>query len=98
MIETCRLFTHLRSPDPAGRDLALYRIRAYRFTEDRRHYVLAEQLEERYLDGFRPRPTTLTYVRNCLHAIRTGEPFPAFDNEAATAEDIDVAGELRMRE
>lgn len=97
MIETGRLYTDLRSPDPVGRDLALYRIRAYRFTDDHRHYVLAEQLEERYLDGIRLRPTTLTYVEHCLYAVRAGDRFPAFSNQVAISEDIDIAAELRAR-
>ena len=98
MIETRRLLTDLRSPDPVGRDLSLYRIRAYRFTDDRRHYVLAEQLEERYLEGLRLRPDTLAYVALCLHAVRVGIAFPAFDDDVAVGEDIDVLAELRARE
>jgi hypothetical protein len=98
VIETGRLYTDLRSPNPVGRDLALYRIRAYRFTDDHRHYVLAEQLEERYLDGIRLRPTTLTYVEHCLNAVRAGGRFPVFSNHVATSEGIDIAAELRARE
>jgi hypothetical protein len=98
VIGTGRLYTDLRSPNPVGCDLALYRIRAYRFTDDHRQYVLAEQLEERYLDGIRLRPTTLSYVERCLNAVRAGGLFPAFSNRVAISEDIDIAAELRARE
>src|ERR1035441_1473788 len=60
----------LRAPDPDSRDVALLRTRLYRFSDDPRHYVLAEALEERLLTGHRLRPSTLTHVRQCLTAIR----------------------------
>ena len=43
----------IHQPDPIHRDVALFRMRLYRFSDDPRHYVLAEALEERLLAGHR---------------------------------------------
>lgn len=87
----------LREPDPAGRNLALLRTRVYRFSDDTRQYALAEALEERLLARHAPRPSTLSYVRESLAAIRaTGRPL-GFSSEVAAAENIDVTAELAAR-
>ena len=87
----------LRAPDPDSRDVALLRTRLYRFSDDPRHYVLAEALEERLLTGHRLRPSTLTHVRQCLTAIRAhGQPLP-FSGGITAGEGIDVAAELTAR-
>jgi hypothetical protein len=91
------LLEQLQDPDPIGIDLALFRTRTYRFSEDQRHYVLAEVLEERLIEGRAPRPATLGYVTTCLNSIRsTGIP-PAFDPGVAVAERINIDAELRAR-
>ncbi|HVB43327.1 MAG TPA: sulfotransferase [Streptosporangiaceae bacterium] len=91
------ILRQLQAPDPVGRDLALLRTRLYRFSHDRRHYVLIEALEERLLAGHPPRPFTLAYVRESLAAIRTtGLPLD-FSGEVAAAENIDVTAELAAR-
>lgn len=51
---TADLREQLNAPDRAGRDLALLRTRAYRFTSDLRWYVLAESLEEPVAQGSVP--------------------------------------------
>ncbi len=87
----------LRAPDRESRDVALLRTRLYRFSDDPRHYVLAEAIEERLLAGTVPQPSTLAYVRQCLAAIRAnGHPLP-FRDQVAEAERIDVAAELAAR-
>ena len=91
------ILRQLDTPDPDRRDVALLRTRLYRFSDDSRHYVLAEALEERLLAGCTLRPSTLTHVRQCLTAIRAkGRPLP-FCHDIATAEGIDVAAELAAR-
>ncbi|GAA3744977.1 hypothetical protein HDA32_005166 [Spinactinospora alkalitolerans] len=91
------LLAQLHSPDPIGIDLALLRTRLYRFSDDRRHYVLAEVLEERFVDGRPPQQATLDYVACCLNGIRNiGRPLP-FDPRITDAEDIDLDAELRTR-
>lgn len=91
------LLEQLHHPDPVGIDLALFRTRLYRFSDDRRHYVLAEVLEERFIEGRTPRKTTLDYVTACLNRIRsTGSPLP-FEADIAEAEGIAVGVELRAR-
>src|SRR5260370_39727867 len=64
------ILRQLHAPDPVGRDLALLRTRLYRFSDDPRHYVLAEPLEERLLAGYPPLPSTVAHVRESLPAIR----------------------------
>jgi Sulfotransferase family len=88
----------LHAPDPVGRDLALLRTRLYRFSDDPRHYVLIEALEERLLAGHPPRPATLAQVRASLAAIRTTGPPLDFSSEVAAAENIDVTAELAARD
>jgi sulfotransferase family protein len=91
------LLHRLRVPDENGRDLTLLRTRWYRFSGDLRHYVLAEELEERLLAGGELRPATLTHVRECLAVIRaSGRPLP-FDPGIAGAERIDVQAGLAAR-
>lgn len=91
------LLAQLQRPDPVGRDLALYRTRVYRFSDDHRHYALAEVLEERHIAGTVLRPETLTYVRDSLSLIRATGQVPDFDLDVAAGEDIDTAAELRGR-
>jgi Sulfotransferase family len=80
----------LQDPDPLGRDLALLRTRLYRFSDDPRHYLLAEHLEDRYLDGHPPLPVTRDYVSGCLQALRaSSQPLP-FHPEIADAEGLDL--------
>jgi len=91
------ILRQLQASDPVGRDLALLRTRLYRFSHDRRRYVLAETPEERLLAGYPPQPSTLAYVRESLAAIRTtGLPLD-FSSEVAAAENIDVTAELAAR-
>lgn len=91
------LHTQLAEPDRLGRNLALFRTRLYRFSDDQRDYTLAETLEERYLDGHRPRNATMAYVQACLDAIRhTGRPLP-FPSDVATTENIDTDTEIVRR-
>ncbi|WP_017601123.1 sulfotransferase [Nocardiopsis lucentensis] len=91
------LLEQLHHPDPIGVDLALFRTRMYRFSEDRRQYVLAEVLEERFIEGRVPRRATQRYVTACLNSIRsTGAP-PAFEPDIPITEGIDVDAELRAR-
>jgi hypothetical protein len=87
----------LQAPDPDGRDLALLRTRLYRFTDDLRWYVLAEELEEHFLAGRRPQPATLAAVRACLDQIRREGSIPEFQDDVAIAEDIDVSATLARR-
>ncbi|MFL1376788.1 sulfotransferase [Nocardiopsis protaetiae] len=91
------LLEQLHHPDPVGIDLALFRTRLYRFSDDQRHYVLAEVLEERFIEGRTLQKTTLDYVTACLNRIRnTGSPLP-FEADIADAEGIAVDTELRAR-
>jgi hypothetical protein len=92
-----RILRQLHAPDEIGRSLALLRTRAYRFTDDHRHYVLAEALEEHLLAGRQPRPSTLACVHQCLTAIRQTGRLPAFCEEIAEAEDINMGTELDSR-
>jgi sulfotransferase family protein len=94
---TGRILRQLHAPDETGRSLALLRTRAYRFTDDHRHYILAETLEEHLLAGRQPRPSTLAYVHQCLTAIRQTGQLPAFCEEIAEAEDINMGTELASR-
>lgn len=87
----------LTSPDATGQNLALYRTRAYRFTDDLRHPVLAEVLEERHIHHRPPAPETLAYVQSCLDAVRTAGRLPDFTPAIPQAEQIDVAAELALR-
>jgi hypothetical protein len=91
------ILDQLRAPDPDGRDVALLRTRLYRFSDDHRHYVLAEALEERLLTGYRLRSATLSYVRRSLAAIRVhGRPLP-FPDDVASAEHVDIPAEIAAR-
>jgi hypothetical protein len=92
-----RILRQLHTPDKDSSDVALLRTRWYRFSDDPRHYVLAETLEEQLAAGRRLQPATLAYVRASLSAIRThGRPQP-FRHQIAQAEGIDVAAELAAR-
>ncbi|WP_327417257.1 sulfotransferase [Streptomyces sp. NBC_01233] len=87
----------LASPHPVGAMVALYRTRVYRFSNDPRHYVLAETLEERYAQGIAPASTSLAYVKAVLDQIRsTGQPLP-FNPDIAVRENIDIQQELDAR-
>lgn len=91
------IHAQLTRPDPLGRDLALLRTRLYRFTDDARHYVLAEWLEESYIVGRLPLAATVDHVRSCLAAIReNGRPLP-FDSSVAEAEGVDIDAALADR-
>lgn len=91
------VLAQLASPDPVGISLALFRMRAYRFSDDQRLYVLAEALEERLIQGHRPRPDTLAYVEQSLHQIRRhGTPLP-YQESVALAEGVNVNDELHER-
>lgn len=91
------ILRQLHAPDPLGRDLALLRTRLYRFSDDARHYVLAEALEERLLAGHPPQPSTVAHVRESLAAIRADGLPLSFSDEVAAAENIDVVAELAAR-
>lgn len=94
---TSTLMDELRYPDPIGIDLALFRTRSYRFSDDPRHYALAEVLEERFIDGCPPSKAMLDYVSANLNSIRnTGRPL-TFDSTLVTAETIDINAEFRVR-
>ncbi|MFJ5812140.1 sulfotransferase [Streptomyces sp. NPDC093093] len=91
------LADQLAAPHPDGIAIALYRTRVYRFSDDPRHYVLAEALEENYAQGRPPAPTTLAYLNAVLDQIRTtGRPLP-FSADIAAAEGLDVQQELDAR-
>ncbi|HXL90414.1 MAG TPA: sulfotransferase [Streptosporangiaceae bacterium] len=87
----------LLAPDPAGRDLALLRTRAYRFSDDVRWYVLTESLEEQYLTGRPPGPSAMNTVRACLAAIRHDGSLPPFPDHIPTEENIDIEACLYER-
>jgi hypothetical protein len=94
---TASILHQLHAPDPLSRDAALLRTRLYRFSDDPRHYMLAEALEERLILGTGLTAATRAYIRECLTAIRThGHPLP-FDDGIAAAEDIDVSRGLAAR-
>jgi hypothetical protein len=87
----------LANPDATGQNLALYRTRAYRFTDDLRHPVLADVLEERHIHHRAPAAETLAYVQSCLDAVRTAGRLPDFAPAIPHAEQIDVTAELARR-
>lgn len=89
--------TQLEDPDHIGRDLTLFRTRAYRFSDDPRHYVMAEQVEEDFLSGGSPSPAVLTQIRYGLDQLRTNGRIPAFDPDSAAAEGLDLELELARR-
>lgn len=91
------LSKQLHAPNRAGRDLALLRTRAYRFSSDPRWYVLAESLEEQYLAGKLPKPSTMNTIRACLANIRENGSLPFFPHSAAAAEDVDIEARLLER-
>lgn len=92
-----QLIAQLRTSDPIGVTLALFRTRVYRFSDDLRHYVLAEWLEERFIHGCPPLASTLAYLEACLTSIRaTGVPL-AFAERIAVDEGFDVTAELDSR-
>ncbi|MBT2478373.1 sulfotransferase [Streptomyces sp. ISL-94] len=94
---TDSLTAQLTAPHPDGTAIALYRTRAYRFTDDPRHYVFAEALEENYAQGTLPSAATLTYIRAVLDQIRaTGQLLP-FNEDIAAAEGVDIRGERDAR-
>lgn len=91
------LMRQLRDPDPVGIDLALFRTRMYRFSDDPRHYALAETLEERYIEGQAISMAMLKYVTANLESIRSnGRPL-SFEPGPAAAEQINIDAELRAR-
>jgi Sulfotransferase family len=87
----------LHAPDGTGRDLALLRTRAYRFSNDLRWYILAEALEEQCLAGKQPNPSTMDTVRACLASIREDGSLQAFPDATAVAEDVDIEADLDQR-
>ena len=89
-----RIINQLRTPDRAGRDLALLRTRLYRFSDDLRWYVLAEALEEYLLAGQQPQPATINAVRACLEQIRRNGSPSTFQGALATAQNIDITTAL----
>ncbi|WP_030200745.1 sulfotransferase [Streptomyces sp. NRRL S-87] len=91
------LINQLAAPDQDGSTIALYRTRAYRFSNDPRHYALAEAIEENFARGLPPTPQTMTYLRASLDQIRsTGDLLP-FNPEVAQTEGIDIRYELDAR-
>lgn len=96
-MSTEALDRQLAHPDPDGTVIALYRTRAYRFTDDPRHYVLAEVLEERYAQGHRLASTTASYVKASLNQIRSTGELLAFNTDIAEQEGIDLYQELEAR-
>ncbi|MGW9636014.1 sulfotransferase [Nocardiopsis alba] len=94
---TTALIDELHHPDPAGIDLALFRTRMYRFSDNPRHYALAEVLEERFIDGSPPSKAMLDHVSENLNSIRNiGAPLP-FAPILVAEEGIDIEAELRAR-
>ena len=91
------LDAQLKAPTPEGAAIALYRTRAYRFTDDARHYVLAEVLEERYAQGITPNAATLAYLTATLDEIRATGQLPPFSTDIAAAEGINLQQELDAR-
>ena len=97
MLRADDLLAQLAAPDPVGVALALFRTRAYRFSDDPRHYVLAEWLEERFINGLRPQRSTLAYVHTWLEAMRMDGTALPFSPDVAHHEDLDVDEELAQR-
>lgn len=91
------LTAQLAAPDPDGATIALYRTRAYRFSDDPRHYALAEAVEEKYARGLTPTPQTMTYLRATLDQIRSTGALIPFNPEVAETEGIDIRHELDAR-
>ncbi|MFF7081785.1 sulfotransferase [Streptomyces lavendulae] len=91
------LAAQLATPDPDGATIALYRTRAYRFSDDPRHYALAEAVEERYARGLTPTLRTMTYFRATLDQIRATGTLLPFNPEVAEAEGVDIHHELDAR-
>jgi hypothetical protein len=89
--------TQLDDPDHVGRDLTLFRTRAYRFSDDPRHYVMAETAEEHFLSGKSLSPAVLTQIRYSLDQLRTNGRIPAFDPDSAAADGLDLELELARR-
>lgn len=91
------VLAQVASPDPVGVSLALFRMRVYRFSDDLRLYVLAEWLEERFVQGHKPRADTLAYVERSVQQIRDdGTPLP-YDESVAVAEQLDIDSQLHQR-
>ncbi len=91
------LGSQIAAPDPAGAAIALYRTRAYRFSADLRHYVLAEVLEENHALGRRPASETMAFLRANLDRIRSTGQLEPFQRDIAEKEGIDVRRELDDR-
>lgn len=87
----------LDGPGRLGSALARYRSRLYRFSDDPRHYVLAERLEEHFLDDRPLEPATTAYVRAGLTSIRETGRVPDFDPAIAAAENINIEAEITDR-
>jgi hypothetical protein len=89
--------SQLAAPPPEGAAIALYRTRVYRFSDDPRHYVLAEVLEEKYALGTSPASATMAFLKASLDHIRsTGRPMP-FNQQIAENEGVDIQQELDAR-
>jgi hypothetical protein len=78
--------------------LALFRTRAYRYSDDLGAYVLAEELEERHLRGLRPREETLRSIERVLHGVASGGPKDIDAPALMRREGLDVEGEIAARE
>lgn len=91
------LRAQLTAPAQTGRDLALLRTRAYRFSSDLRWYALAEGLEEQYLAGRQPEPPVMDAVRASLSSIRESGSLPAFPAGTAAAQGADITAALAQR-
>jgi Phosphotransferase enzyme family/Sulfotransferase family len=87
----------LEDPDIIGRDLALFRTRAYRFSNDPRLYVMAEWTEECFLAGRPPSPAVLDFIRGSLNELRTKGRLLAFDPAATAAQEFDPQLEIDRR-
>lgn len=97
MTSPASMYEQLHVPDRTGRDLALLRTRAYRFSNDLRWYVLAEALEEHYLAGKPPKPSTMDIVRVCLTSLREHGVLPTVPSAVAEAENVDIEASLGQR-
>ncbi|MFD6934656.1 sulfotransferase [Streptomyces goshikiensis] len=91
------LTAQLAAPHPDGATIALFRTRAYRFSDDPRHYVLAEVLEEKHAQGVMPAPATMTYLKATLDQVRATGQLPPFNPQIADNEGIDIQLELDSR-
>ncbi|MEU9305083.1 sulfotransferase [Streptomyces sp. NPDC048269] len=91
------LADQLASPTPDGSAIALYRTRVYRFSDDPRHYVIAEAAEEKYASGHMPARETMAYITASLHQIRSGGSLLPYDPRIAAAEGIHMQQELDAR-